>query len=133
MVLRLVVSGALVVGIACDRGPEPAASPDPLDAAFVGLCQAEALAADGDVEGARRVFFDRSHEYLHVLAAEAQEEDPRAVGTLLERKERVEASLREEEPDPGLPAMLAELREAMAATARVRGLEPPEGCPGEAA
>jgi hypothetical protein len=105
---------------ACDRAPAEAA--DPLERAFLGLCDAGALASEGRLEEAGRTFQDRSHEFLHELAAETQEEDPAAAAALLEAKQRVEAALAEPDPDPDvLSGLLADLRRAFAAAARAVG------------
>ena len=44
------------------------------------------------------MFFDRSHQPLHELAAAAQERDRAATARLLEAKERVESGLEKESP-----------------------------------
>lgn len=46
-----------------------------------------------DVVSGRTVFYDRVHERLHAIAAEAQEIDAVAAGSLLEAKQLVEADL----------------------------------------
>lgn len=62
-------------------------------AVIEGLCSTrDALRAD-DVEEARDVFDDESHEGLHVLAARAASEDRATVARLLEAKNRVERGL----------------------------------------
>ena len=66
-----------------------------------GLCQAAEAARTGDTRRARAVFFDRSHQPLHELAAAAQERDRAATARLLEAKERVESGL--ERGSPTLP------------------------------
>lgn len=65
----------------------------PAARAHAGVCTAMALARDGDREGARRTFFDESHEPLHELAAAAAERDRGAAARLLEAKEKVESDL----------------------------------------
>ncbi|MDP1805867.1 MAG: hypothetical protein Q8K72_11910 [Acidimicrobiales bacterium] len=66
-----------------------------------GVCQAAEAARTGDTRRARAVFFDRSHQPLHELAAAAQERDRAATARLLEAKERVESGL--ERRSPTLP------------------------------
>jgi hypothetical protein len=69
-------------------------APTELTAALDGLCRAEDLARAGDLPGARTTFEERSHAYLHVLAAEAEGRARTEVGRLLEAKNRVESAFR---------------------------------------
>ncbi|MEX2422311.1 MAG: hypothetical protein WD670_10905 [Actinomycetota bacterium] len=64
-----------------------------------GLCEMSGEIR-GDVVSGRTVFYDRVHERLHAIAAEAQEVDAVAAGSLLEAKQLVEADLEE----PAAPA-----------------------------
>jgi hypothetical protein len=75
-----------------------------------GLCAAAARARTGDAPGARSLFFERSHQPLHKLAAAAQEKDRAAAAQLLEAKFRVEGSL--EPPHTGLADNLQVLAQA---------------------
>jgi len=108
-------SGAL--GIVTEEAAERAVS---------GLCQIRTTLAK-DRDAANRVFYDRSHDELHVIAAATQEGDPAVAGRLLQAKERVEADLRPERLPGGfvrnLDALLAATRDALGAI----GLEAP-GC-----
>lgn len=61
--------------------------------AHAGLCEAGVLATQGDLQGASRVFLDRAHLPLHLLAAAVQPIDTAAAGTLLEKMFRVETVL----------------------------------------
>ena len=63
-----------------------------------GVCQAAEAARTGDERRARALFFDRSHQPLHELAASAQERDRAATARLLEAKARVESGLEKESP-----------------------------------
>jgi hypothetical protein len=108
----------------CDRAPAQAS--DPLDQAFLGLCEAGTLSAQGRLEEAGDVFQDRSHEFLHELAADVQGPDPAAAAALLEAKQRVEAALADPGTDPdALSDLLAALRRAFAAAARALGEKVP--------
>jgi hypothetical protein len=96
-------------------GSATAAAPADLTVALAGLCRAEDLARRGDVFEARRAFLNRSHAFLHQLAARGNEPARPAVARLLEAKQRVEAALG---PDGNeSPAQLANLfRELEVAT-----------------
>jgi len=63
-----------------------------------GVCQAAEAAGDGDAAGAKTIFFDRSHQPLHELAAAAQERDRGVAARLLEAKERVESGFENDSP-----------------------------------
>src|ERR687892_1368525 len=119
--MRAPLLAAVLIALpSCDRAPAQAA--DPLDRAFLGLCEAGTLSARGQVDDAGEVFQDRSHELLHQLAADVQEVDPAAAAALLEAKQRVEAALVESGTDPGaLSDLLAALRRAFAMAARELG------------
>lgn len=88
------------------------------------LCRIRTTLAK-DRDAANRVFYDRSHDELHVIAAAAQGEDPAVAGRLLQAKERVEADLRPERLPGGfvqnLDALIAATRDALGAI----GLEAP--------
>lgn len=94
------------------------------DRTVSGLCRIRTTLAK-DRDGANRVFYDRSHDELHVIAAAAQGEDPAVAGRLLQAKERVEADLRPERLPGGfvqnLDALIAATRDALGAI----GLEAP--------
>ena len=78
------------------------------DEAMRGLCQVRAVDAS-DRDGANALFYDRSHQELHVIAAAAQVRDPPAAGRLLQAMQRVEADLR----GARLPATFGEDVEAL--------------------
>jgi hypothetical protein len=61
--------------------------------AVQGLCEAEELSSGGQVEEARRVFLEKTHAYLHELAAQLQERNRALAGQLLEAKQQVESGL----------------------------------------
>jgi len=80
-------------------GPEEPDPPGPsavsqadADQVVEGLCEMSGEIR-GDVESGRTVFYDRVHERLHAIAAEAQEVDAVAAGSMLEAKQLVEADL----------------------------------------
>lgn len=92
--LRL-LSALVVAGAGCASDAERSEPSDVrLQVAAEGLCDAEVLALDGQIEAARTRFFDRSHSYLHELAALATERDPGAAASLLEAKQRLEETLK---------------------------------------
>ena len=113
-------------GPASPSGAPGAVSQDAADRAVSGLCEMRTNNA-GDRDAANRVFYDRSHEELHVIAAAAQLGDPAVAGRLLRAKERIEADLRPERFPSGfvrnLDALIGATRDALEAI----GLEAP-GC-----
>lgn len=74
-------------------GSATAVAPADLTVALAGLCRAEDLARVGEVFEARRTFLNRSHAFLHQLAARGNEPARPAVARLLEAKQQVEAAL----------------------------------------
>lgn len=58
-----------------------------------GICLARRQAATGNIEPARRTFFDRSHDTLHLLALALEASDRQTAGNLLLAKQLVEADL----------------------------------------
>ena len=81
--------------------------------AMRGLCEVRAVDAS-DRDRANALFYDRSHQELHVIAAATEVRDPPAAGRLLQAMQRVEADLK----GPRLPATFGEDAEALiAATA----------------
>ncbi len=63
------------------------------DAAIRGLCEVREVDAS-DRDGANALFYDRSHQELHVIAAAVEVRDPPAAGRLLQAMQRVEGDLR---------------------------------------
>jgi hypothetical protein len=126
--MRAPLLAALIVTLtSCDRAPAQAG--DPVEQAFQGLCEAGTLSAQGQVEEAGEVFQDRSHDFLHELAADVQDADPAAAAALLEAKQRVEAALADPASEPeALPDLLVALRRAFAGAARALGETVP-ACP----
>ncbi len=61
--------------------------------ALQGVCLARSQAAAGNAEAARRTFFDRSHDALHVLALALEPVDRAKAGELLLAKQLVESDL----------------------------------------
>lgn len=128
-VFAIVLVGAAIGAIARsgDGGSDPMRGPS-FAAARDGLCQAGQAASRGDAAGARAVFFDRSHQPLHELAAAAQERDRAAAARLLEAKERVESGL--EKPSPTLADDLDTLAVVTGRAMAVAGGGDPGPCPG---
>jgi hypothetical protein len=63
------------------------------DRAVRGLCEIDTTLAN-DPHEANAVFYDRTHQELHVIAAAAEVRDRKVAGNLLLAKEKVEADLR---------------------------------------
>jgi hypothetical protein len=63
------------------------------DDVMLGLCEVLAV-GDSDRDRANALFYDRSHQELHVIAAATEVRDRPAAGRLLQAMERVEADLR---------------------------------------
>lgn len=115
MVVALAVLGA---GCGGDDGPvttvevgEEEVPATRLVGALEGVCQARAQAVAGDVEPARRTFFDRSHDTLHVLALALEPVDRAKAGELLLAKQLVEADLESTPVRDALPKDLGRLAE----------------------
>lgn len=103
----------IVVAMVADRSDDDSSRPvatSPAARAYSGVCTAASLARGGDREGARRAFFNESHEPLHELATAAAERDRGAAARLLEAKERVESDL------TGASRSLADDLDSLAAT-----------------
>jgi hypothetical protein len=96
------------------RGPQ---------AAVEGLCEAETLAAGGLQQEARELFQDRSHGYLHELAAELQESDRDLAGRLLEAKQEVEVALQEMSDPETLATRIGALRAVVESALPVVGVD----------
>lgn len=139
--LRIGLSALVVVGAACGDSAPVRSTRSPeirLRSATQGLCDAEALAREGQIDAARARFFDRSHEVLHELAALVTDRDAGASAALLRAKERLEAILQASltsATDPEgdeVAARIAELIDRLRAAARAAGLGEVR-CPEEAA
>ncbi|HEX2030609.1 MAG TPA: hypothetical protein VHL78_04305 [Actinomycetota bacterium] len=134
MILRTVPALLVVALAAC--GGEPEARPDPspaprLAAALDGLCRAVGLASEGDVDGAGRLFQDRTHAYLHELADRGSDAAPEPTGRLLEGKERAEAAFAGPGPsDPVIVQYLVDIDQAAREVARELGMALPPPCRG---
>lgn len=66
---------------------------DAANRAVRGLCEIDTTFAN-DPHDANAVFYDRTHQELHVIAAAVEVRDRTVAGSLLLAKERVEADLR---------------------------------------
>ena len=127
--LALVGVGVVVLAVAGDDGSPSSAvevggrySP-----AYAGLCSARSAARSGDVAAARGAFFDRAHQPLHELAADATARDRSAAARLLEAKESVEAGLGQ--AAPSLASDLDRLLTATASAVDAIGDPRPQSCP----
>jgi hypothetical protein len=119
-----VLSALMVAGAGCASNAVRSQSPAEirLQEAVQGLCRAEALAREGDVPGARAAFVNRSHTYLHELAADVTDRDPAAAAALLEAKQRVEAALGDPTDGARLAELVADLLDTVDAAAGAAGL-----------
>lgn len=90
------------------------------------VCDARTAAAEGEADGARRIFVNTAHDRLHELAAQTGRVDRGAEARLLEAKQRVEAVL--EEAGPDFADRLETLAVAAADAAEVVGDERPAHC-----
>lgn len=126
----LVAVGVLVAVLVPSGSDEGAADEDGsgVRETLLGLCAAADAAAGGSVEDARDVFFDRSHQGLHDLAASTSEEDRTAAASLLESKQGVESMLRAAVSTDELPSELRRLLEDARDAARAVDVVPPP-CP----
>jgi predicted ABC-type transport system involved in lysophospholipase L1 biosynthesis ATPase subunit len=106
-VVPVAVSALLGACTGSSGGSATAAAPADLTVALAGLCRAEDFARAGDLFEARRAFLDRSHAFLHELAARGGGRARLAVARLLEGKQRVEAALGPEGNET--PAEVADL------------------------
>ena len=125
---RLIVAvGIVVLAASCTgseekRAPTAAQSREP-QVAIEGLCEAETLAAGGLQSEARRVFQNRSHTYLHELAAQLEERDRVLAGQLLEAKQEVEVALQEGSDPETLALRIGALRAVVESAVAVVGLK----------
>jgi hypothetical protein len=122
-VMIATLAGVLLMLTACGEQAPAAAGPrDQLRSATRGLCDATALASEGQVGMATDVFDAQTHAYLHRLAADLQTSNPAAAADLLEAKQRVEAVLAEGGPPGEARDLLAELQAALRDAATAAGL-----------
>ena len=125
---RFVVAAVfMVVAAGCSGtgdGGSTTSSDDRHVRLYQGLCQARAQARQP--EAAREIFFDRVHQPLHQLAAEAADADRAVAAKLLEAKQAVERDLAE---DPQLlPGDLEALAEATRRAIAATGGPTPQPC-----
>lgn len=127
----LLLTFALCAALTACAGGSPSAAADegPPDW-FAALCAAGGLAADGDVPGADRIFYNDAHEALHALARDLSESDRAAAAQLLQSKQSVESGLEEEPPAGDLPARFDDLLTATQDGLTTDGT-PVDGCPTE--
>lgn len=118
VVVAAIVAVALVVAAGGDGEPDSSQAAGRFGPMYSALCRARAQAAAGDVDRARRSFFDDAHQPLHELASAVADTDRPVAARLLEAKEAVEADLRRSAPNlaADLDRLVAASREAMAKT-----------------
>ena len=105
---------------------EPAASARSSEARD-SLCEAAASVRRGDPAGARSIFFGRTHDRLHQLAADTGERSRAAAARLLEAKAKVEAGF-----DPPAASLAEDLEVVAVATGQAMaaaGAFDPGRCP----
>ena len=105
-----------------EEPPPPTGQSTGPQAAIEGLCEAETLAAGGLQEEARQVFQDRSHAYLHELAAQLEEPDRELAGQLLKAKQEVEVALEERSDPESLATRISALRAVVESALPVVGV-----------
>jgi hypothetical protein len=92
--------------------PEPAASARSSEARD-SLCVAAAAVRRADVSTARKLFFGRTHDQLHMLAADTAKRSRPAAARLLEAKAKVEGGV-----DPPAATLADDLEVLAVATGR---------------
>ncbi len=105
--------------------PSGALGPVTVDAAgeaVLGLCELE---TETDLASARAVFFDRSHDELHVIASATEAVDRGTAGGLLQAKQRVEAELEQATFPAGFADDVRALRTATTDALTEIGLDAP--------
>ncbi len=117
-------------GEGAERSPLPSGSlgvvtPAAAGAAVRGLCQ---MVTETDRDAAAMVFFDRSHQTLHVIAAATDAVDRAATARLLEAKQVIEADLTEPVLPDGFGDDIGTLLDATRGALGVLGLDAPP-CP----
>jgi hypothetical protein len=143
VVIAALLAVAVGAGVAISRaidgdtGPTASAAGEQLTArslaiAVEGLCSVRADFESGDVEAARAVFYDKSHLFLHQLAAAVEVEDRNRATSLLIAKYRVEDLVAASDgsaigADPETPSSVTtQLLHEVAAAASVLGLSAPD-------
>lgn len=133
----IALAAAAVVASGCggDGAGDANPTPDPRDDAALlrvtadGLCRTLDLVETGNLEGAREVFFNQSHDFLHQIAAKGRDAVPRETALLLEAKGKIEQGL----ADPGqasaeLPQAVFDAHAALTDLGSQLGLPAPEPC-----
>jgi hypothetical protein len=139
--LGTVLAIAALLAGACDGNGADGQTPPPdvndetarLEVAAEGLCRTFELVEAGDLEEARAVFMDQSHDFLHQVAARGLDGVPRETALLLEAKQKVEQGLDNPgEPSAALTQAVFDVHSALSDLAAELGLPRPEPCPGAA-
>jgi hypothetical protein len=121
-----------LLATACD-GQEPAGASEAevaeFRAAVDGLCQTASSLGQNKVSQALQIFGDRTHGYLHELAADLEERDRPLAARLLETKQAVEIALRDPSfyGRPEIARRFRDLHNILLRAAKVMGL-PQVGC-----
>jgi hypothetical protein len=119
----------LMLSTACGGGDEVGAESQRSRAqiAVEGLCEAEQLATGGQPAEAGRIFQDRSHAFLHELAADLQESNRLLATQLLQAKQEVEAGLQSGVESQLLAPRISSLRAVVESSLAILG-RPTVGC-----
>jgi hypothetical protein len=141
--LALVLVIALAAGVALASGGRGDSAPaadtsltapvtaKSLDVAVSGLCDVRTAFQKDDAQEARTIFYDKSHLFLHQLAAAVQDTNRDRATSLLIAKYRVEDLI----PASGQPAatsdtdpqlLVTQLLQEVAASASLLGLSAPD-------
>ncbi len=127
--LRLPTLVAVVMlSTGCGGGDEEEAADQRSRAqvAVDGLCEAEEVASAGEAAEARGIFQDRSHAFLHELAADLQESNRLLATQLLQAKQEVEAGLQTGGEPRLLASRISSLRAVVESSLAILGR--PVGC-----
>lgn len=108
-------AGLAIVRLAFDHeSPAPEAAPSARSSeARDSLCSAAAAVRSGDPAKARAIFLGRTHDQLHMLAADTSKRSRAAAARLLEAKAKIEGGL-----EPPSPTLAEDLEVLVVATGR---------------
>jgi hypothetical protein len=141
LAIVLVVAVAAGVAVASGlRGDSPSTdasglsapvTAESLDVAVQGLCEVRSDLENDDSHAARTVFYDKSHLFLHQLAAAVQVKDRDRATSLLIAKYRVEdlmpaSGQPQATSDTDPPLLITQLLQEVGASAALLGMSAPD-------